>query len=100
MPLISIVSPFVAFSDSDASLRRSIPIRQAKSMTHPALRCVAAASVALLSAAAPAMSAGCAFELQGEGRVAAVTDARTFRLDDGREVRLAGIEPATPDKAR
>jgi endonuclease YncB( thermonuclease family) len=41
----------------------------------------------------PAISAGCAFEPQGEGRVAAVIDARSFRLDDGREVRLAGIEP-------
>jgi hypothetical protein len=29
-----------------------------------------------------------------------VIDARTFRLDDGREVRLAGIEPATPDNTR
>jgi endonuclease YncB( thermonuclease family) len=44
-------------------------------------------------AAAPALAAGCAFEPQGEGRVAAVLDARTFRLDDGREIRLAGIEP-------
>ena len=61
--------------------------------------CVAAAAVLLLDAA-PAIAAGCAFEPQGEGRVAAVTDARTFRLDDGREVRLAGIEPATPDKAK
>ena len=41
----------------------------------------------------PAMAAGCSFEPQGEGRVAAVIDARTFRLQDGREVRLAGIEP-------
>ena len=42
----------------------------------------------------------CSFESQGEGRVAAVIDARTFRLDDGREVRLAGIEPAATDKAK
>ena len=39
------------------------------------------------------IAAGCAFEPQGEGRVAAVIDARSFRLEDGREVRLAGIEP-------
>jgi endonuclease YncB( thermonuclease family) len=44
--------------------------------------------------AAPARAAACWFEAQGEGRVAAVTDARGFRLEDGREVRLAGIEPA------
>jgi endonuclease YncB( thermonuclease family) len=48
----------------------------------------------------PANAAGCAFEPQGEGRVAAVIDARTFRLDDGREVRLAGIVPVTADKTR
>ncbi len=37
---------------------------------------------------------------QGEGHVAAVIDARSFRLDDGREIRLAGIEPADIDKAK
>jgi endonuclease YncB( thermonuclease family) len=47
--------------------------------------------------ASPAVAAGCAFEPQGEGRVAAVIDARSFRLDDGREVRLAGIETVTGD---
>jgi endonuclease YncB( thermonuclease family) len=50
-------------------------------------------------AAAPADAAGCAFEPQGEGRVAAVIDVRTFRLEDGREVRLAGIEPTATEKA-
>jgi len=47
-----------------------------------------------------AEAAGCAFEAQGEGRVAAAIDVRTFRLEDGREVRLAGVEPADPDKAK
>jgi endonuclease YncB( thermonuclease family) len=49
--------------------------------------------LAWMIAAGPAIAAGCAFETQGEGRVAAVIDARTLRLEDGREVRLAGIEP-------
>jgi endonuclease YncB( thermonuclease family) len=40
-----------------------------------------------------ARAAGCLFEPQGDGRVAEVIDVRTFRLQDGREVRLAGIEP-------
>jgi endonuclease YncB( thermonuclease family) len=53
----------------------------------------------LAIAAAPALAAGCVFEPQGEGRVAAVLDARSFRLDDGREIRLAGIEPVTTEKA-
>jgi endonuclease YncB( thermonuclease family) len=39
-----------------------------------------------------ALAAPCQFEPQGEGRVGAVIDARSFRMDDGREVRLAGIE--------
>jgi endonuclease YncB( thermonuclease family) len=43
-------------------------------------------------------AAGCVFPPQGEGRVAAIIDARTFRLQDDREVRLAGIEPAVTDK--
>jgi endonuclease YncB( thermonuclease family) len=50
------------------------------------------------TAAGPAEAAGCAFEPQGEGRVAAVIDARSFRLQDGREVRLAGIEPVAAEK--
>lgn len=36
--------------------------------------------------------AECTFALQGAGRVSAILDGRTFRLDDGHEVRLAGIE--------
>jgi len=53
----------------------------------------------LVVAAAPVHAAGCHFEPQGEGRVAAVTDARTFRLTDGREIRLTGIEPVAGTKA-
>jgi endonuclease YncB( thermonuclease family) len=42
---------------------------------------------------APALAASaCGFEPQGEGRVSAIIDTRSFRMDDGREVRLAGIE--------
>ena len=71
-------------------------------MTTKALRCASwiVAGVMLLASGAPAWPAGCAFEPQGEGRVAAVIDARTFRLDDGREVRLAGIAPSSQDKTK
>ena len=48
---------------------------------------------------AAASAAPCAFESQGEGRVTEVTDARSFRLADGRDVRLGGIEPAFPAEA-
>ncbi len=47
-----------------------------------------AAAIARPALAAPA----CSFEPQGDGRVSTVIDARTFRMADGREVRLAGIE--------
>ena len=59
----------------------------------------AALTCVLIATASPADAAGCAFAQQGEGRVATVIDARTFRLQDGREVRLAGIEPAASEKA-
>src|SRR5271163_4310488 len=59
---------------------------------------VLAGCIILAAAGSPAMASGCAFEPQGEGRVAAVIDATSFRLSDGREVRLAGIEPAIYDQ--
>src|SRR5438046_459025 len=40
---------------------------------------------------APAHAA-CNFDVLKQGSVAAIIDARTFRLADGQEVRLAGIE--------
>lgn len=46
------------------------------------------------------LHASCTDTLQGEGRVGAILDARTFRLDDGREVRLAGIEVPEDISAR
>jgi endonuclease YncB( thermonuclease family) len=59
-----------------------------------------AASLLVLGSMGWADAADCALEPQGEGRVAAVIDGRSFRLDDGREVRLVGIEQAGTDKAR
>ena len=56
-------------------------------------------SLMCVGAAGPAGAAGCSFESQGEGRVAAIIDARTFRLQDGREVRLAGIEPVAAENS-
>jgi endonuclease YncB( thermonuclease family) len=46
-----------------------------------------------------AIAAGCNFEPQGEGRVGTIIDNRTFRLEDGREVRLAGIQAVTTGAA-
>ncbi len=61
-----------------------------------ALLCALAIAAAIAS---PALASPCSFEPQGEGRVSAILDARTFRMDDGREARLAGIETATPGNA-
>jgi endonuclease YncB( thermonuclease family) len=69
-----------------------------KALTGIAARCdrffalVLPFSLMFAATPSPAISAGCAFESQGEGRVAAIIDARSLRLEDGREVRLAGIE--------
>ncbi len=52
----------------------------------------------LLAVTSPVHAAGCAFAAQGDGHVAAILDARTFRLQDGREIYLAGIEPVTSEK--
>ncbi|MCK1395607.1 thermonuclease family protein [Bradyrhizobium sp. 1] len=52
----------------------------------------------LLAANRAAFAAPCQFESQGEGRVAAIVDARGVRLDDGREIRLTGIEPTATTK--
>jgi endonuclease YncB( thermonuclease family) len=46
-----------------------------------------------------AIAGGCLLAPQGEGRVTQVIDARTLRLDDGRDVILAGIEPVAPDES-
>src|SRR3954447_16940146 len=57
-------------------------------------------SVLLVAAAADsAIAAACSFEPQGEGRVSAIIDARSFRMDDGREVHLAGIETVAAARA-
>lgn len=55
---------------------------------------------ALAAMAGRAHASACMFEPQGEGRVAGIVDARSFRLEDGREVRLLGIEPAPTATAR
>jgi endonuclease YncB( thermonuclease family) len=55
--------------------------------------------VAILLVAGPsAVASPCQFESQGESHVAAIVDARSVRLDDGREIRLTGIEPTTTTK--
>jgi endonuclease YncB( thermonuclease family) len=63
-------------------------------VSRPIISCVALCSAVLAAGVHPANAAGCLFEPQGEGRVTEIVDGRSFRLSDGREVRLAGIETA------
>jgi len=85
--------PFVSAPESDMSeawcgnadagrmTSRERMFRRAAATVLPAL--VALATV-------PARATDCAFEPQGEGHV---IDARSFRLSDGREIRLAESRP-------
>lgn len=52
----------------------------------------------LVAAGRGAFAAPCQFEAQGEGRVAGIVDPRSVRLDDGREIRLTGIEATSTTK--
>jgi endonuclease YncB( thermonuclease family) len=53
----------------------------------------------LLAAHTPSVrAAACTPPPQGEGHVAEIIDGRSFRLADGCEIRLAGIEPLAPTK--
>jgi endonuclease YncB( thermonuclease family) len=76
-----------------------MPASAVSTRPRSALRAKIACAAILFHATASAVAsaAGCAFEPQGEGRVMAVIDARSFRLQDGREVRLAGIEADTSE---
>jgi endonuclease YncB( thermonuclease family) len=82
---------------TESGVRKAVTLLAARCGELAAL--VLACSLMLVLAAASAGAAGCDFEPQGEGRVAEIIDARSFRLADGREVRLAGIEPAVTEKA-
>jgi endonuclease YncB( thermonuclease family) len=60
--------------------------------------------MAIVLATAPArtqsgMLTACRFEAAGTAKVRAITDGRSFILEDGREVRLAGIEVPLPPAA-
>lgn len=68
-------------------------------MAHPILRGTAWLPAFLALSCAGGSAAGdCLLEPQGVGRVAAVIDSRSFRLEDGREILLAGIERTYPGR--
>lgn len=57
------------------------------------------ASVAIIAMMSASHATPCMFAEIGEGHVSEIIDARSFRLDDGREVRLTGIE-VPPEEQR
>jgi endonuclease YncB( thermonuclease family) len=60
-----------------------------------AIVCPAAPS---LAQARPPANNICRLELLGTGKVSAISDGRSFFLDDGREIRLPGIEVPPPPR--
>jgi endonuclease YncB( thermonuclease family) len=75
--------------------------RMTKTMRHCLPRAAIGGCGLLLAVAicADAVAEGCRFAPQGEGRVVAIIDARSFRMQDGREVKLSGIEPVATRRA-
>src|ERR1700761_355841 len=56
--------------------------------------------VGIVLFASPAWAAGCVFAAQGDGHVTEVVDARTVRLQAGRDISLIGIEPVTTGESK
>jgi hypothetical protein len=72
--------------------------RRKETSAMASLGAVAVVLAGLAQDGAGPASAGCEMPAQGNGHVAAVLDARTLRLTDGRDVRLTGLaRPAAPD---
>ena len=76
-----------------------LPSRRANPTAHR-IRTVLLAAATMFAVQTAATAAPCSFAAQGEGRVASVVDARSVRLADGRDIRLAGIEPVSLEAAK
>ena len=58
---------------------------------------IAWTAASALAQVRPPPGTGCRLEFLGVGKVSAILDGRSFLLDDGREIRLPGIEvPLAP----
>jgi endonuclease YncB( thermonuclease family) len=93
MPLISIPCPFVSVLFQLGVEHNANALGNVKQSTSLLIAGALLAAIPGAACAAP-----CQFEPQGEGRVASIVDGRSIRLDDAREVRLIGIEPAATAK--
>jgi endonuclease YncB( thermonuclease family) len=61
-----------------------------------AIRRLVAAALSIFVTATSAHAAACVHETHDDGQVTEMIDGRSFRLSDGREIRLAGIELVAP----
>ena len=87
------------FMVNDAKLPQYRPSRAFRFKPMKMRICFASISVSLCIAAIGVARAdgACRFEILGAGKVAKVVDGRNFVMEDGREVRIAGIEvPPAP----
>jgi hypothetical protein len=91
MPLTSIDFPFGVRNVGSSSVHEFDQTSSRVMKSFPATR-EFLATILLCATICEAAASACSFEPQGEGRVSAIIDARSFRMDDGREVRLAGVE--------
>jgi endonuclease YncB( thermonuclease family) len=98
MPLTSIDFPFGVRNVGSSSVHEFDQTSSRVMKSFPGTR-EFLATVLLCATISEAAASACSFESQGEGRISAVIDARSFRMDDGREVRLAGVETVTDSTA-
>ncbi len=94
---IASFAPLLAMTECEEASSRTatLEVKSKRNATSPGhvTRLLHLTAAFLIATADAALAAPCRFESQGEGRVAAIVDARSVRLDDGREIRLSGIEP-------
>jgi endonuclease YncB( thermonuclease family) len=55
-------------------------------------------SAGVLAQVRPPVGPSCRLEVAGTGKVSSIADGRSFFLDDGREIRLPGIEVPPPPR--
>jgi endonuclease YncB( thermonuclease family) len=67
---------------------------------HRALPMLAVIALAIGPVSSLHAGTPCAFTEQGDGHVTEIVDSSSFRLDDGREIKLAGIETTVADPHR
>ena len=75
-----------------APMTRQTQLRMTSRPSARWMRAVFRCAILIAAAGCVEARATCAFEVLKQGRVAAIIDARTFKLTDDQEVRLAGIE--------